>query len=176
MENLKLIVPNNDYKNQYLDFIKECKKDIKAKGFESCIPLSTKHTIEKDIIDLKNRYNGINLPKGWVPDSTLWMIDELKNSIIGVISIRHRLTESLKFRGGHISYYIRPYERNKGYATKMLDLGLRYCKESLYMDKVLITCSKNNIYSVKTILNNCGILHSEDIDNSEKIQRYYVFL
>lgn len=42
MEKLKLVVSNNDYKDQYLDFIRECEKDIKATGFESCIPLSTK--------------------------------------------------------------------------------------------------------------------------------------
>ena len=104
------------------------------------------------------------------------MFDEFNNYIIGSISIRHRLTDTLKFRGGHIAYYIRPSERNKGYATKMLYFALIYCKENLHLDKVLITCSKNNIHSIKTILNNGGILHCEDVDNNEIIQRYYIDL
>lgn len=176
MKRLKLILPEDNYKIQYLDFIKECKKDIQANRFECYIPISTKDTIESDIIILRNRHNGINLPNGWVPDSILWMIDETNNNIIGSISIRHRLTDNLKFRGGHIAYYIKPSERNKGYATKMLCLALEYCKETLNIDEVLITCSKNNIYSAKTILNNGGVLHSEDIDNNEKIQRFYIYL
>ena len=176
MENLKLILLNDNYKFQYLNFIDECEKDIKNNEFESCIPLSTRDSIESDMIILKNRHYGINLHGGYVPDSVLCMIDEFNNYIIGVVDIRHRLNNNLKFRGGHIAYYIRPSERNKGYATKMLSLALKYCKEILYIDKVLITCSKNNIYSLKTILNNGGILHSEDIDNNEKIQRFYIHL
>ena len=176
MENLKLILLNNDYKLQYLDFIKECEKDIKYNGFECCIPLSTKDTIDNDIMTLINRHKGVNLPEGWVPDSVLCMFDEFKNNIIGIISIRHRLNENLKFRGGHIAYYIRPSKRNKGYATKMLSFSIEYCKENLDLYKVLITFSKNNSYSIKTILNNRGTLHSEDIDNNEIIQRYYINL
>ena len=176
MENLKLILLNNDYKLQYLDFIKECEKDIKSNGFECCIPISTKETVDDDIMVLMNRNKGINLPKGWVQDSVFWMINEFNNNIIGIVSIRHRLNENLKFRGGHIAYYIRPSKRNKGYATKMLSFAIEYCKENLDMDKVLITCSKNNSYSIKTILNNGGILHSEDVDNNEIIQRYYINL
>lgn len=176
MERLKLVLPDDKYKLQYLDFIKECEKDIQANGFEYCIPISTDDTIDRDIITLTNRQKGINLSNGWVPESVLWMVDESKNHIMGSVSIRHRLTDSLKFRGGHIAYYIKPSERNKGYATKMLSLALKYCKETLNIDKVLITCSKDNIYSAKTILNNGGILHCEDMDNKEKIQRYYIYL
>lgn len=175
MSKLKLIFPNNNYKNQYLEMIQESIEDIKATGFECCVPLSTKETIEIDIAMLNKRHMGINLPEGWVRESTLWLIDEKSDNVIGVISIRHRLTEKLKFRGGNIAYYIRISERNKGYATKMLSLALKYCKQ-LYIDEVLITCSKNNIYSVKTILNNGGIFDSEGFYNEEKFQRYYIKL
>lgn len=174
MENLKLVLPNNNNKSNYLDFINECKKDIKMNGFEYCFPISTNDSIDNDIISLINRHKGINLPDGWVPDSVLFMFDELNNTIIGIVSIRHSLTNTLKFRGGNIAYYIKPSQRNKGYANKILSLALKYCNEMLCLDKVLITCSKNNIGSIKTILNNGGILHSEDIDNKEEFQRYYI--
>lgn len=176
MGKLKLVFPNNDYKFQYLDFIEECKEDLELNGFECCFPISTKETIDNDIITLRNRRKGINLLEGWVPDSVLWMFDEFNNEIVGSVSIRHRLTENLKFRGGHIAYYIKPSERNKGYASKMLFLALKYCKETLGINKVLITCSKDNVYSAKTILNNGGMLYCEDMDNNEKIQRYYIYL
>ena len=100
------------------------------------------------------------MPNGWIPASIFWLINQ--NKIIGVLSIRHELTKYLEFRGGHISYYIRPSERKKGYATKMLSLGLKEC-EKLVLTSVLITCAKSNIGSMKTILNNGGKFDSEDI-------------
>ncbi|MEG2868672.1 MAG: GNAT family N-acetyltransferase [Terrisporobacter sp.] len=119
MDKLKFILSNDDYKVQYLDFIEECREDIEKNRFESCFPLSTKDTIDSDMTTLMNRHKGINLLDGWVPDSVLWMFDEFNNQIIGSVSICHRLTDNLKFRGGHIAYYIKPSQRNKGYGSKL---------------------------------------------------------
>lgn len=77
--------------------------------------------------------------------------------------------------GGDIGYGIRPSERRKGYASNMLSLALKKCK-SIGLSKVLITCSKDNFGSAKTIINNGGVLDSEDIDNSEVFQRYWITL
>ena len=57
----------------------------------------------------------------------------------------------------------------------MLSLALKQCK-TIGISKVLITCLKNNIGSVKTITKNQGILESEDIDNGEFFQRYWINL
>jgi predicted acetyltransferase len=102
------------------------------------------------------------------------MINE-SNHILGVVHIRHRLNEYLLFRGGHIGYAIRPSERRKGYATKLLSLALMVCK-TMHIEKVLVTCAKNNIGSAKTIIKNGGILYSEGIDNGELFQRYWIDL
>jgi len=115
------------------------------------------------------------LPDNWVPASVFWLVDESDYKIIGVIIIRHHLSEYLKFRGGHIAYYVRPSERKKGNATKMLSIALEYCRQ-LSIDRVLITCSKDNFYSAKTIQNNSGIFHSEDIENGQVFQRYWIDL
>ncbi len=57
----------------------------------------------------------------------------------------------------------------------MLSLALKQC-EIIGISKVLITCLKDNIGSVKTITNNQGVLESEDIDNGEVFQRYWINL
>lgn len=43
---------------------------------------------------------------------------------MGAVNIRHSLTKHLFNAGGHIGYGIRPSERRKGYATKLLALSL----------------------------------------------------
>jgi predicted acetyltransferase len=58
--------------------------------------------------------NGENLPEGWVPDSTYWLVTE-DQQIVGAVNIRHTLTDKLLNSGGHIGYGIRPSERRKGY-------------------------------------------------------------
>ena len=57
----------------------------------------------------------------------------------------------------------------------MLALALKEC-EKIGLKKVLITCSKSNIGSAKTIINNGGVLDSEDTDNGEVFQRYWINL
>lgn len=44
---------------------------------------------------------GIEPPEDWIPESsTYWLLDG--NEMIGVVNIRHRLTEPLLKAGGHI--------------------------------------------------------------------------
>ena len=73
--------------------------------------------------ELLDAHNGINIPETWVPDSTYWLVTD-ENKIVGAVNIRHSLTEHLFNAGGHIGYGIRPSERRKGYATKLLALSL----------------------------------------------------
>lgn len=175
MDRVKLVLSDVKYKNQYLDLIKECYDDIKSTGFESVIPLSNNETVEYDINRLIEIHFGQELKNNWVPASTYWLIDDNNCKIIGAITIRHNLNERLRFRGGHIAYYVRPSERNKGYATKMLSMALEICKQ-LGIAKILVTCKKDNVNSAKIIMRNSGILDSEDVDNSTVIQRYWIDL
>mgnify|MGYP003520996521 CR=1 FL=1 len=83
------------------------------------------------------------------------------------------MNDNLKFRGGHIAYYIRPSERNKGYATAMLRDALAVCKEK-GMDNVLLGCYKDNLASAATIKKNGGVLVDEnDNYNEGRISQYY---
>ncbi|EKS4345926.1 hypothetical protein UT300001_30940 [Clostridium sp. CTA-1] len=92
-----------------------------------------------------------------------------------MIDIRHKLNDCLFQFGGHIRYSIRKSERRKGYAKEMLNLALEKC-EDMNMKKALITCSKENIASAKTIIYNGDVLENE-ISKGERItQRYWISL
>ncbi|NLY21094.1 MAG: GNAT family N-acetyltransferase [Tissierellia bacterium] len=111
---------------------------------------------------------------GLVPANTYLAINEL-DEIVGMINIRHILNEHLLIEGGHIGYSVHPNHRQKGYATEILKLGLAKCK-NLNIDKVLVTCTTENIGSRKAILNNGGVLeNSVDVEN-ETYERYWIKL
>ncbi len=125
--------------------------------------------------ELLDAHNGINIPETWVPDSTYWLVTD-NNRIVGAVNIRHRLTEHLFNAGGHIGYGIRPSERRKGYATKLLALSLEKTKE-LNITKVLVVCDAVNTASEKTILHNGG-LRDDDFTEEDGIivRRYWIEL
>ena len=59
----------------------------------------------------------------------------------------------------------------------MLKQALIYCKDELKLNKVMISCNKENEGSRKTIINAGGILDREyQTDNGENVQIYWVEL
>lgn len=112
--------------------------------------------------------------EGLVPDSVFFLLDESRDRLLGAINIRHYLNDSLLKEGGHIGDGIRPSERRKGYATEMIRLALIECKK-LGIDKMLMTCDKENIASAKSIIKNGGILENEFVNSDGKVeQRYWI--
>lgn len=102
---------------------------------------------------------GRNLPPGRVPAT--FMLALVGDSVIGRVSIRHELNADLLAWGGNIGYCVVPAERRKGYATEMLRQALAYCRNTLGLDRALITCDETNFASRCVIERNGGIL--EDI-------------
>ncbi|HDR6271083.1 GNAT family N-acetyltransferase [Bacillus thuringiensis] len=171
--NVSLLTPTTDLQEEYLDFYNEWKD-----SGETMIPwVITKNpaNFPAMVQELLDAHNGINIPETWVPDSTYWLVTD-NNRIVGAVNIRHRLTEHLFNAGGHIGYGIRPSERRKGYATKLLALSLEKTKE-LDITKVLVVCDAVNTASEKTILHNGGI---RDDDFTEEdgivVRRYWIEL
>jgi predicted acetyltransferase len=83
------------------------------------------------------------------------------NKLIGLLNIRYDLTDELRNKYGDIGYGVRPSERGKGYATKMLKYALDICREK-NMNYVILGCYDKNIASNKVIKNNGGILYRQD--------------
>ena len=129
-----------------------------------------------DYHDFDTYVNSLELNQakdGLVPDSTFFCLDEERDIFVGAINIRHYLNERLLLNGGHIGDGVRPSERRKGIATKMIGLALKEC-ERLGIDKVLMVCNKNNIGSAKSIINNGGTLENEIYVDGEVEQRYWI--
>lgn len=101
----------------------------------------------------------------WGKSLTYLVIDN--NKLIGFLSIRYDLPQHLVDLYGHIGYGVRPTERRKGYATRMLKYALLECKK-IGMESVILGCYEDNIGSVKIITNNGGILIRK-----EKNKKYY---
>jgi predicted acetyltransferase len=171
MQELQLVFPTIkhkqaawEYRQEHIDYgentINGSGGLMKAQEFESWL---------EKVISMQTK-----APQGKAPGSTYFAF--VGDRIVGTIQVRHELNESLLNRGGHIGYGVRPSERRKGYATKMLPLALEKCRE-LGIGKVLVTCDKINIASAKTILKCGGVLENEfKEENSNIIQRYWITL
>jgi len=111
------------------------------------------------IHNANNRHEN-TVSSGWVVATTFFAVRKCDQKIIGMIDIRHNLgNDFLTQYGGHIGFSVCPGEREKGYATQMLKMGLEYAK-SLNIEKVMIGCYSDNIPSIGTI-EKCGGILSE---------------
>src|SRR5262245_2960955 len=97
---------------------------------------------------------GRSLPPGWVRQSTFWLVRNGER-ILGCSRLRHELTPSLSYEGGHIGYDVRPSERGKGCGSLLLGLTLRKARE-LGLMEVLVTADEVNAASWKAIERNGG--------------------
>lgn len=171
---VKLIKASYEYQAEITEMIREWKHDQEVNH--------TNHSpwaiFKNDVEDFDYYLEHLELKEGTdklVPDSTFFCLDTDRNRLVGAINIRHYLNENTYLTGGHIGDGIRPSERRKGYATAMIGAALEECKK-LGINKVLMTCAKDNIGSAKSIMNNGGVLESEVEDEGETEQRYWINL
>ena len=92
---------------------------------------------------------------------TITYIMYVENKPVGFICLRTEIDDNWMKWSGNFYYQVRVSERKKGYATKMLELGLNKLKE-LGFDVVYGQSSAGNIGSAKTIEKNKGIFIKED--------------
>ena len=174
MEGLSLVRPSHEYKEQALEYINEfIEYGSQINGTGSLDKYLDNYEEWLDKVDFNREMTPGSVLRR-VPAETFMLIRDTDNKLIGMIDIRLMLNEYLLNYGGHIGYSIRPSERRCGYAMYQLYLGLNYCLEK-GIDKVLITCDKDNIGSAKTIINCGGILENEILeDDGNLLQRYWI--
>jgi len=118
---------------------------------------------------------GENLPDGAVPQNTYWLMRG--RTILGTARLRHRLNERLEHEGGHVGYGIRPSERGKGCATRLLALMLDKAR-ARGLTRVLVTCNEDNIASRRVIEKNGGRLEDRRISDrtGKAVLRFWIDL
>lgn len=162
-----------------LEAVREYREEFLTKGgtMDGCSNL-------RRFGDMADWYNWIRkaehpgtCPAGWVPDTQYLCVRNSDGRIVGMLDIRHELNEACFQLFGSIGYSVRHSERRKGYATAMLAMAKDICR-TMGMEKMLVSCHKENTASARTILRNGGILENEVVDhrNGEVLQRYWILL
>jgi predicted acetyltransferase len=165
-----LVDPDARFEESYREAIAE----FVAEGRSEELRAPSNHaTFSSFVAELHAQAEGRDLPHGWVAGTTWWLVDG--DRFIGKVEVRHRLTDALRLRGGHVGYSIRPTMRRRGYGTLALSLALPRCLD-LGLDRVLVTCDESNEASRRIIETNGGKL--EDLvqvdDRAVPTMRYWI--
>jgi predicted acetyltransferase len=149
---VKLVRPSIEHIASYFDFIEE----MRANG-DTIWPsrvASEGESAEAFVAKLLAKETHAEAPA--VCESVHWAIDDAER-VVGVIALRHTLTEKLARFGGHVGYEVRPSARRRGVATEMIRALLR-SERARSMGRILITCAPTNIASRRAIEANGGVL------------------
>ena len=174
-EGLRIVEPAVEYEAEFREFVDELFAE--GRGHVAALPGQKRPgDFAAYVAKLRAQSRGEDLPEGYVPGTAYWLVDS-DGRVLGIASLRHRLTEHLLHEGGHIGYSVRPTERNKGYGTRMCAMVLEKCREMGIM-RVLITCDKDNVASARVIQKNGGVLENETIstETGKMKQRYWIDL
>lgn len=176
METLKLILPTEEYLDQVWAYRREMLEADSS--MDGCGILGRVDTPEQWLADVRAIRNPATVPEGKVQGTLFLSVRESDGKLVGMIDVRHSLNEHLRQFGGNIGYSIRPDERRKGYAREQLRLALDFCKKTLGLDRVLITCKTTNEGSRRTILSAGGVYENtlHEPDRGVDLQRYWVAL
>ena len=177
MEELELVAPMLEYKEDVLNFLQEVEIVDASKPWQyaGMSRLNKSVSYEDWVQAKKDEEKGVNLPEGYVPASTFLCVRKSDNRVVGICNIRHTLSDFLLNYGGHIGQSIRPDERGKGYGVKQLLLALDKCEE-LGIENVLVTCDEENVASAKTIEKCMGEYENTLSHGDELLRRYWISL
>lgn len=175
MKPIKLITPTLAYKSQ----IKVYKEEFpnSPNGIEGSSELIQANSIEEWLSQVEKDRHWDTVQDGWMPAEQYIAIDTTNNTIVGMLNFRKELNEYLENYIGHIGYSIAPSRRRQGLGTIMLELALIEAKR-FGLERVLVTCTDDNIASAGVIEKNGGILEDKRVDPGDQklTRRYWITL
>ena len=124
-------------------------------GFVNPYLRMNKEEFSKAVYEMMEHDLGIDVPAGQVPETTFFIA--LNGSLIGQARVRHYLNEALRKGSGHISYWILPQYRGKGYGTEALRLILQYGSKLISEEEFCLTTGSDNTASQRIIEKNGGV-------------------
>lgn len=176
MCDIKLIEPTMAYEKDIWQFRQEIIDSNDKDKFAGCGTLEKCASAAEWIDTIRLYQNVETCPGDKVPSNTYIAVREKDDRIVGAIDLRHHINHPiLGTWGGHMGYYVRPSERNKGYAKEMVRQNLQHCRD-LGIRKVMVTCDEDNPASEKVITANGGIFEkSVEVDGC-LVRRFWIDL
>jgi|HigsolmetaAR203D_1030402.scaffolds.fasta_scaffold00402_12 predicted acetyltransferase len=169
---LALIEPSAQYESSFRDMVEEWE----ASG-EKMAPFVLRmdmNDFESYVRTLRQMKTEPTDGRKTVNSSTFWLTDG-RGRVLGAVNIRHALNEHLLKIGGHITFGIRPSERGKGYAKRMLELAMEEARK-LNLSRVLIVCGADHEAARRTILSAGGVRENQTFFNGKMYDRYWIDL
>ena len=175
MTSIKLITPTLAYKSQIQSYKDEF--PYSPNGIEGSSQLIETNSIEDWLIQVEKNRHWDTVQEGWMPAEQYIAIDTKDHTIVGMLNFRKKLNEYLLNYIGHIGYSIAPSKRRQGLGTIMLELALIEAK-NFGLERVLVTCTDDNIASARVIENNGGVLEDKRVDPGDQklTRRYWITL
>ena len=174
---LKLIKPSKEYYLQYKKMMNEWNMEgSRIAPWPLQLKYNKKELFEEMLNRVQEVEEGNNLGE-FASSTTYWLYDDEKDILIGASNLRHYLTDDGLRLWGHIGYGIRPSERRKGYATKLLELTLQEAKNK-NINRVLLGTYTENIGSWKVIEECGGRLENIVVEKETglPVKRYWISL
>jgi predicted acetyltransferase len=165
----QLVPPSAMYERSYADYIRELGDEERYP-----FPLDYAHDDFPALLQrLEDLARGIQLPAGFVPSSTFWLVHG--EELVGVSNLRHTLNDRIREVGGHVGLGIRPTYRGRGLGKLLLGLTIDEARQR-GIRPIHIHCHKHNAASARMIASNGGVLESEvpEPQSTEIVQRYVV--
>ena len=176
-EKMKFVFPREAYEQNAIAYIQEfIEHDSAINGTGGLDRFLRDSTYADWLAKVRADIDLANVPKGRAPGYTYFYVRESDDEIVGMINIRLALVgDFLREQGGHIGYSVRPTQRRRGHATRMLREALAFCR-TIGMSDFVLTCNKSNPASAGVIQNCGGVLEAEFFSAyySEVIQRYRI--
>lgn len=153
-DELFFVEPSMTYADEIMAYRREM-LDANS-SFDGCFSLKRKDN-PQDFVDHCKEWSNPRRPAdehgAW--GNVIMAIRKSDGKMVGCFQVHNVLTERMEKYTGHVGYSVRPSERKKGYATRLLAKAKEFLA-SFGFDEIYVACLPENEGSRKTIIANGG--------------------